>query len=389
VQRQGHIEPSFDTPPALTQVPVAKRRAILREARFEDLEGVAHLKLRHGLTDSREEWSHFWIDNPALRKLKAWTIGWVLESEPSQEIVGYLGNIPLEYEFRGNPIVAAAARAWVVDAEFRSYSLLLLQKFFAQEHVQLCLATTANSNASPVFNALGGLRVPVGAWDDALYWITDHRSVAEAAIRKLRFAVTHCVRQPVSLCAQIGDAVRSAMLRRKVADVELESRDGFDSHFDQFWSERRRSSDRLLAVRNREWLEWHFKFANADGRVWILTFANNRRVTAYSVFLRKDIRSVPLTRMMLVDFQSLEGNDAVLLPMLQWALRRCAKERISMLEVVGMNQHRREKMLKLVPRVRRLPSWQYFYKALDPELARSLSGPQHWDPSMFDGDSSL
>jgi hypothetical protein len=102
----------------------------VREAAFEDHAQIMALLAKYGLqTKTYEEWKHLWINNPAyIRLQESLPIGWVLECETKQ-IVGYLGNIPLFYELRGQRFLASAAHAQVVDSRYRSYSLLLLNQY--------------------------------------------------------------------------------------------------------------------------------------------------------------------------------------------------------------------------------------------------------------------
>src|ERR1700685_118306 len=98
----------------------------VRVATFEDYSGIAILYERHGFASRGfEEWASLWIGNSLYNDLPEWPIGWLMEDK-NKTIVGYLGNIPLPYVFRGRQIVAATSRAWVVDSGFRSYSFSLL-----------------------------------------------------------------------------------------------------------------------------------------------------------------------------------------------------------------------------------------------------------------------
>ena len=92
----------------------------VREAKFDDYAQIVSLQSRYVFVSmSYDQWVHHWIHNPLYCELSDWPIGWVLEEE-NREIVGYIGNIPLPYEFLGRRIVAAASQAWVVDSRFRS-----------------------------------------------------------------------------------------------------------------------------------------------------------------------------------------------------------------------------------------------------------------------------
>jgi hypothetical protein len=110
----------------------------LRKVCFEDYPQIAALVSKFHLQfESYDGWKHLWINNPAYRELgDKVPMGWVLE-DGEGAIVGYLGNIPLDYEFEGKRLLVATTRAWVVDTPYRSYSPLLLATYFQQSNVDL------------------------------------------------------------------------------------------------------------------------------------------------------------------------------------------------------------------------------------------------------------
>lgn len=76
------------------------KRVTVREARFSDCERVCALNSKLGLgPDSSENWKRLWLDNPAIGDGEKPVIGWVLVA--SDEIVGFLGSIPMLYEYEG------------------------------------------------------------------------------------------------------------------------------------------------------------------------------------------------------------------------------------------------------------------------------------------------
>jgi len=93
--------------------------------------------------------------------------------------------------------------------------------------------------------------------------------------------------------------------------------------------------------------------------------------------------------MRLVDFQSVDANPLILDAMIAAGLRRAKAEGVQMLEVLGFSGAVRSRLEKLAPFRRKLPSQLYFYKALSKELKTRLATPQAWQPSSYDGDSSL
>ncbi len=371
----------------------------LRQARFEDYTQIAALAARFELhVEDYSGWAHLWADNPAHREIKdTFPMGWVLENDEGA-IVGYLGNVPMNYEFEGKSLLAATTRAWVVDTPYRAYSPLLLGTYFQQPNVDLFLSTTVNKQSADAYKIFEGIPVPQGAWDRARFWITDYPGFMESFLRQKWGAMwgLGAIRKPLSYPAAAGiflrDLIARSPLSAKRCAAEVVSGRTFDDRFESFWADlRKKKSNVLLAVRNREALQWHFKFALQQNRAWIYTVESNSRLVAYSVFLHYDYEPIGLRRMRLVDFQCLDQKleSELLITMLRAAMTRCRLQSIHMLELIGLPLEL-EKALECASPLRRdLSSWLYFYKAGNPVLAQRLSKPAAWEPSLFDGDSSL
>lgn len=360
----------------------------LREASFKDYDQIAQLESRYGLkAKSYEEWGHLWLGNPLYRELDSgWSIGWVLEDDDSR-IVGSMGNIPLLYEFEGRKILAASGRSWVAIPEHRSAALLLLDHVINQRHVDLYLNTTVNPASAAAVLAFQCLRVPVGIWDESAFWITHYQGFLASLLARKNYRLAKPLSYPLSAAVYLKDWFTKTGLRP--ADVELKTCPAFDDRFDDFWADLKgRSPHLLLAVRTREVLDWHYKYALLNNRLWIVTVVDGSRIVAYAVFDRRD-NEFGLKRVRVVDFQSLEGGTALLSPLLAWALRRCRAEGIHVLENVGRWLEQGELFDIIAPYRRKLPTWVYFYRANSPALAGSLRDKRAWAPSLFDGDASL
>jgi hypothetical protein len=363
----------------------------LREAVFEDYPRIAALQIANGLpTKPYEEWKHQWVNNPAYTQIQAkLPVGWVLESY-NDEIVGSLGNIPLFYELDGQRLLASVAHAWVVDTRYRSYSLWLLHQYFSQKSVELFLNATVGPAANESFAVFESVPVPVGDWDHSAFSITHYQGFLASW---LALKAVPCAKL-CSYILSIGPFLKDALARRESYQcndgTEIEQCVELDGRFDIFWDNLRKANPGvLLAVRTRQILEWHFRYALHNDRAWIVTASEGPTITAYGIFLRQDNPTVGLKRIRLVDFQALDGNIALLEPIVLWALERCRNERIDMLESIGFRPDKSAIISKLVPYKRKLPCWLYFYKTRDKNLAEILSDVNVWDPSQFDGDASL
>lgn len=371
--------------------PRALKPPKLREARFEDYAQIASLASRFDLhTESYPAWTHLFSNNPASRASQARVpIGWVLDFDGS--IAGYLGNIALTYHLEGRTYLAATTRAWVVDTPYRSYSPLLLATYFQQRNVDLFLSTTVNSQSEAAYSSFQSSRVPVGAWDRTLFWITHYRGFIASYLRKSASSLAEPLSYPLSAGLYVCDQIKQSHLPTD-NDIPVLPAISFDDRFQSFWEQlRAQKSKVLIADRSQEALDWHFKFALQQNRAWIYTVEGKSGLIAYAVFLRYDFPQVGLTRMRLADFQCIapENSANILTAMLATATDRCRKESIHMFELVGVTSALEKKLESACPHARPLGSWLSYYKVNNASLANVIQSPAVWEPSLFDGDSSL
>jgi hypothetical protein len=314
----------------------------------------------------------------------------VLDLEGS--IAGYLGNILLSYHLEGKTYLAATTRAWVVDTPFRSYSPLLLATYFQQRNVDLFLSTTVNSQSEAAYSSFQSTRVPIGAWDRTLFWITNYRGFIASYLRKsASSSLVQPLSYPLSAGLYLRDQIKESRLPKDNGVPVLPAAE-FDDRFQAFWDQlRSQKSKILIADRSRDALDWHFKFALQQNRAWIYTVEGKSGLIAYAVFLRSDFPQVGLTRMRLADFQCIarENSLTILKALLAAATDRCRKESIHMFELVGVTPALERGLQSACPHTRHLGSWLSYYKANNASLVGMLKSPEVWEPSLFDGDSSL
>jgi hypothetical protein len=367
-----------------------------RKATFEDYGQIATLESHYGIrARSYEEWTHLWINNPAYQELRDWPIGWVFEND-CNEIVGHIANFPLSYEFAGRRLLAASSGDLVVDPRYRIYAFRLLGEFLGQTNVDLFVNTTANANTCKAHEAFRIPKVPVGAWDQTAFWITNYSGFLPIALASKRVPFARGLGTPLSAVMRLRKKFSSSRFKVTRNEFEFSPCEDFDNRFEAFWETLRQSRpSSLLATRSRGVLAWHFKYALAGKRLWIITATGSStvgassRMVAYAVFARSDNRRLGLKAVRLIDFQVLSERNDLLLPILDWAVQRCEREGIHMMEAFGFAPDKQAVIARAAPYKRRLSSWLYFYKANDNQLAERLKDPSVWDPSCFDGDSSL
>jgi acyl transferase domain-containing protein len=358
----------------------------VREASLAEYEKIAALIYRNGLdTKTREEWEHLWINNPVYKRVENWPIGWV--AQDGAEIVGFLGNIPVSYHFKGRQVLASSLHAFSLDVSHRGHGLILLNRLLqSPPEVEYFVGTTANANSSKVLDRLGVGRIPVGDWENSAFWITNYDGFVSSAV--VRKGWHGSLAGSASIALSMYDKVSKTPWPRQ--NHPLHQQTGFDERFDIFWRELQLAyPNRFLATRSRDVLDWHFKFSLAQNRAWIVTHEVGARVLAYAIFHRQDHREINLKRVRLVDCQTLPESADALPSLLAWGLEQCRAQGIHMLEAFGFRPDKQQAIDRLAPRRRKLPSWTYFHKTSSPALRLEMQDPQIWDPSQFDGDASL
>jgi len=112
----------------------------LREVEDKDIIPLTEFLPRAFLATTREYWVHqfdyWWTANPAYTPQIP--RGWVVENDTT--IVGFLGNIPLQFLMNGEVRVAVAANSWYVDPSVRAeFGLQLFNEFTDQRCASIFL----------------------------------------------------------------------------------------------------------------------------------------------------------------------------------------------------------------------------------------------------------
>ncbi len=358
---------------------------IVREATFDDYEGIMSVRRDCRLTvRDRASWEHHWTGNPHWPPNT--TIGWIIESLDGR-ILGTFVSIPVAYELAGRRLIAGVGNSYAVLPEGRKRSLQLVTEFCNQPHVDLLLSSTPAPMVAELLQKLfGALRAPYPANTGVLSWITDYRGFASAMLRRKG------VRAASGLGFLAGPVLwTSDALRRRGpsgrCQLEVQRLDKFDERFDAFWSRLADRQDRLLAVRDRATLAWHFSAAYTPSRE-ILGLHQGDELIGYAVLIRKDQEAIGLKRLRICDLQTLEDNPSHVESLVSAAIARARQAGIHMVEIMGHDALKRSVIERLNPHSRQ-GGMQCLYWVKDPELAAPLLLPETWALSPYDGDNSL
>ena len=367
------------------------KRVTVREARFSDCERVCALNSKLGLgPDSSENWKRLWLDNPAIGDGEKPVIGWVLVA--SDEIVGFLGSIPMLYEYEGQILRAGATCRLAVEPDYRAFTHLLVTSFFRQK-LDLFLDTTATVSAGKIMMAFKAVELPQKDYGNVLFWILDPGFFTKSVFKRL--GINSSLKGIGSALASV--AVRADIgLRRRPRGAKSErytiadtSVNDLGDEFRQFWSEKSHDVSRLRAKRTTSIMRWHFDPPGSRRVTRVLGCYEGSRLVGYGVVRHDQQVSDGLRRSVVADLMIDDSAPQVMDHLLAAILKSAKDAGSHVLEVVGFPKEVRQKFLQWKPYSRNYPACPYFYKARDPVLHQKLANENAWYACPFDGDATL
>ena len=365
-----------------------------REAQFSDFQAVATLKERLGLSiDSEENWQRLWHNNPAVQQTGVTLpIGWLQENDDG-EVVGYLGSVPLLYQYGEERILATATTAYAVDPAYRSRSLGLAGSFFRQECCDLYLDTTATVAAGRIMAAFKAQEVPQRDYGTVLFWILDTQAFLRAAMRKLQLSEDFA-----SIGAHLGSPIlsgdsffrrrrpRPGLARLSCRALRVEE---IADDFQELWIRKLREKPRLLAWRTPEVLQWHFLIPHSKRIPHVLACFSNGRMEGYIIVVVGRDKNLGLRKAAVADLLVAGDNPEIVRELLAGAYDIAKTNSCDVLEVLGFPEEIRRICVEGKPYKRNYPACPFFYKTQRPHLQEVLTREESWYACPFDGDATL
>jgi len=379
----------------MTQSPPPK--GTLREATFDDCIEATALLTRLGLTMPEGEdairayFDNLWRTNPAMQSATSKpTPGWVLED--AGEMVGFFGNVPLLYECDGEPVIVSDASLWGVDENFRSETSRLAEAYFGQTNVDVLLVTTAIKPTRRIFERHGAHPVTQPDLDQILYWVLDAAGFVRAGLRK---------KGRGGMAAFLGGILGGMVLnfrlriggRRPFAPLEgigITKVENIDAGFDDLWRQKTAEyPGRMLACRTQAALKWHFSVGRFAEQTRVIYLKRDGGLEGYAVVVREDAPAIGLRRLKIADLFVARDEAAVVDALLAAAYEYGMAKRCHVLEVIGLPEFLRARVMSHKPLERTMAVFPFYYKALNSDLKDRLRSADGWYVTAYDGDSTL
>lgn len=366
--------------------------ATIREASFSDFGAVSTLKQRWGLApDSFENWERLWRHNPALTHQNSdRPIGWVLEAQGA--VVGYIGNISLQYRYGARMLNAVASHGLVIEPSYRAFGVSLVAAFYRQRSVDLYITTTAIPSVGRIAKLFKSDTLPQADYETVLFWILRPYPLAMEMMEKLEIEST--LARMGSMAASLAIGMDKLLHRRwpkrrsGLAVSEIGVNEIKESEFQTLWAEKVVEDQRLIADRSSAALRWHFDFPGDQGSTRMLCCRKNEELFGYAV-LRHDPQPNGTQKSLIADILAKQDDPEVLRALFAAAYDGAKRVGSYVLETLGFPPNIRRILLRWNPYLRKYPACPFYYKAEDPVLHKALSDGMAWYATPFDGDTTL
>lgn len=369
----------------------------VREAQLSDFERVSTLgrKLGQG-SDSLDNWRRLWSENPAVIEGGAPSrIGWVLQD--GSELVGFLGSIPLLYEFGGRILNASATCRLAVTPAYRAFTHLLVSSFLRQKEVDLFLNTTATASAGKMMSALKMTQLPQPDYGTVLFWVLDPSAFSQLVLKKLELnRGLSKIAYPLTTVALWADCkIRQRFLsgaKKSQGNVSVleSSPQSLGSELDHFTAKvvSEFGHGRLMAQRNARILKWHFTPPKSNRPAYVLRAFVRGQLVGYAV-IRHEEGELGTRRTVLSDLLVSQQDPKIIEQLFSAAYRNAVANSSSVLEVIGFPRSIRNIFQTWKPHSRQYPACPFFFKARDRTLHSQLENENAWYACPFDGDTTL
>jgi hypothetical protein len=354
-----------------------------------DYEEIQEVLSSNGLKPhSREHWEVLWDENPLREEGRP--IGWLIKS--NNQITGFLGSIPLKYYYGDCVLQAVAVHSFAVQFESRGHSVELAAKFSEQESVDLLMNTTASREVGAIMQLFGFEELPVRSYREALWIPLNLKKCAEAFLVSRPWARKY--RHGIKLISRIIQSFSTFRLqylfRIRDSRVEIKPLDIRDigQQFDVLWNYRDKQA--LLCDRSAKQLAWHVKVMRHTQEVKLFGAFSQGTLEAYALLGIDTVAGTDLRRCRVVDVFGTSSRQ-ILDKLISAAVEYSKKRGLHVVEINGGSSEARKAFTKFWPLTRSFPDSPFFFRANSKsmELSVIVSARHGWQPTQYDGDTSL
>ena len=358
----------------------------LREVTFEDYTKIKKLvtKSKKNIQDY-ESWKKIWSTNPLLKKGYKIPLGWIIEK--NQEVVGYLGNFPKVLKHNDKEYLASCITTWVVDDQYRSVSILLINQFFNQKEIDIFICTTAKSAVNKIWKALGAMEMPLVSCQEVEFVILNSKKFINGYIKK-KFNLPNFFTYLFILLFKMTFIHKLNFRHFSKINHNYKILDRVDEDIHAFLKKIDANNYRIKENKNKDWLSWNIERRILDKEVWSVKIFDKNSIIGYCLCIGENLNHIDLKRVYLADLEILdENNTEAFKDLIKISILESKKRNYDVIEFKNLNNYKKKFLKKFNFFKRKFKSNPYLYKFKENSKNFTYQDHDLWDISLLDGDN--
>lgn len=298
---------------------------------INDYQNIVNLNKKNNLESlDKADWENIWFNNPYIKKneKKNWILGWKLIDE-NKNIFGVILNIPFVFKLKDKEYLAAVCSNYVIDKNFRSFSLKLRHFFLSQNGVDLYITNTANMKSEKIMEAFKARKINQYDYQERLIYILKIRNFNFSFLKNLN----------TTFLLNFLKKIFSKHKKTKLDDISFKIEKNFDilknieSDFDL--------NKDFHSSKKIDWLEWKYDIYLKKEKILVINVYRKKKLIGSLVLLENIFLKNNLKKISIVEILGFNNNLEYLSESLEYCIDICKKDQFDIIDVVGFKKDKR------------------------------------------------
>ncbi len=306
----------------------------IEEVVLSDYENIVKLNQRNNLTSlKKNDWENIWNKNPFLLESKIpWKLGWKLINTENL-LVGVILNIPFIFKYQGINYLAAVCNNYVIDKEFRSFSLKLRHLFLNQNEIDLYITNTANEKSQEIMEAFKAKKINQYDYQNRLVYILKKSKIFFKLLKNINLIFKKEFLEKVFKNKnKLAEDINFEIIR-------LDNSERFENLIN--------NKNIFYSSKEIKWLKWKYNIYLERKDILIVKVLKKKEIEGFIFLIKNFHKGQNLKRLSIVEIIGFEKNSDYLEGGLMKCIEIGKKEQLDIIDVIGFKKFKRQIIKKV------------------------------------------
>ena len=263
---------------------------IIRKTNFNDYKKIKFIvKKNNNDIPPFNSWKNIWSKNPNYKIKKP--IADILLN--NNQLCGYHSIIPKKLIYKSKRYKILVSSNWVVNKEYRKFSMQLLNKFFNM-NADIYLTTTANREVANIWKTFGATTVMPALTNLVIYKILSPYNIINSFFKKKKKYAPKFIIKLLSYFFKIYLHTKSHINEK--SNIKLYNINIDDLYLEKFNKEFEKKIQGSIEKRSSNNLKWYLNLIKYDKKIFIKQIKINNIPIGYVVIIGKNEKKINLKR---------------------------------------------------------------------------------------------